>query len=63
MSQKKIGRFLPSRNASAAYVLDCGSDDDSNLRFSGCESAFYPEDGGDRFLENVGNHLQQYTVP
>jgi hypothetical protein len=23
---------------------------------------FYPEDGGNRFLQNVGNHLQDYIV-
>jgi hypothetical protein len=22
----------------------------------------YSEDGGDRFLQNVGNHLQDYSV-
>jgi hypothetical protein len=23
---------------------------------------FYPEDGGDTFLQNFGNHLQDYTA-
>jgi hypothetical protein len=29
-------------------------------RFGGMN--FYPEDGGDKFLRNVGNHLRDYII-
>jgi hypothetical protein len=26
------------------------------------EASFHPEDGGSRFLQNVGDHLLEYTI-